>query len=56
MEKPNSCEIDEMGNPSFSEIADDMHRARMMEAYRENLIFYKKFTSAKEDFLLPMNE
>lgn len=52
LEKPNEYEVEKNGNPTFSEIVNESHRTAMLEVYRENLIYYKKFQDAKKDHLL----
>ena len=51
MGTPSTYEVDEEGNPTFSEVADDNDRAELEKVYEENVIYYRKFLEAKENHL-----
>lgn len=51
MGTPSTYEVDEEGNPTFSEVADESDRTELVGVYEENVIYYRKFLEAKDDHL-----
>jgi hypothetical protein len=50
--RPSHYNVDQQGNPTFSEISSDMHRAMVQKAYEENLAYYNLLIQEKEYLLV----
>lgn len=51
--KPRSYNVDEQGNPTFEEIANQEHRNACIDAYEKNLSWYTKLLNCKQYLLDP---